>query len=128
MTTSVNRETINDRFKLAFHRVVARRLKADPALLDGARSIVHDWSAEGPQPGFIAEWAELLARPAGEVRRIIVGRGEDIKRLRLSSPFRMLGDRVMDDAARMKLWRIVKKPFRAAQEAGSAERATGRIQ
>jgi len=114
MIPPVNRETINDRFKLAFHRVVARRLKEAPELLDEARSVVRGWAADGRPGDYVSEWQDLLTRPAGEVRKIIVGRGEDIKRLRLSSPFRMLGDRVLDDAARMKLWRIVKKPFATA--------------
>jgi len=113
MTPTVNRETINDRFKLAFHRVVARRLKADPALLDGARSIVRDWAMSPPVPEFVAEWGELLDRPPAEVRKIIVGRSENMKRLRVSSPFSMLFGQVMDDTARKKLWRIVKKPFAA---------------
>jgi len=111
MTTTVNRETINDRFKLAFHRMVARQLKRDPALLESARAVVVGWASDGPRADYVSEWAELLARPAGEVRKAIVGRSEDLKRLRISSPFSVLGDRVMDDAARMKLWRIVKKPF-----------------
>ena len=113
MTTTVNRETINDRFKLAFHRVVARRLKQDPALLEGARAIVRGWSEEASAPDFVAEWGDLLARPMDDVRRTIVRRNEDLKRLRVSSPFSMLGEQVMDDAARMKLWRIVKKPYLA---------------
>ena len=108
MTGTVNREIINDRFKLAFHRVVARRLKQDPALLDGARAIVRAWSGAGAQPDFVAEWSDILARPMDDVRRTIVRRDEDLKRLRVSSPFSMLGEQVMDDAARMKLWRIVK--------------------
>jgi len=108
MTTTVNRETINDRFKLAFHRVVARRLKEEPELLDEARSVVRGWASEGPNADYVSEWRDLLARPVGEVRKSIVGRDENMKRLRVSSPFRLLGDRVMDDAARMKLWRIVK--------------------
>lgn len=107
----VNREVINDRFKLAFHRLVARRIKENPAILEEARAIVRIYLLAGPQPDFVHEWAALLARSPADVRRAIVARSERMKWLRLSSPFRRLGNRVMDDAARMKLWRIVRKPF-----------------
>jgi len=113
MTTTVNRETINDRFKLAFHRVVARRLKGDPELLDEARSVVRGWASDGRPGDYVSEWDALMSRSVGDVRKVIVGRDENMKRLRVSSPFSLLADRIVGDEGRTKLWRIVKKPFAA---------------
>ena len=45
----VNRESVNDRAKLILHRLVARRLRANPLLLDEARTRLQ--SVERPPPG-----------------------------------------------------------------------------
>ena len=48
-------ERINDRMKLAHHRVVARALARDPALLDRAREVVSAWKRERPHASFVEE-------------------------------------------------------------------------
>ena len=87
----VNRETINDRFKLACHRLAARRMRARPEMLAMAREIVEHWATYEDAPDFVAEWRSLLSLPASDLRRAMVARGERADRLRLSSPFLQLG-------------------------------------
>ena len=77
----------SDLAKLAFHRLVARRLKYEPGILEEARDIVRGWKQEQERPTYVDQWDELLWRSVDEVRREIVRRTPDATRLRLSSPF-----------------------------------------
>ena len=107
----INRETINNRFKLACHRLVARRIASDPALLERASEIVAEWSRETDRPDFVDEWRDIFARPVADIRRVIVARDEDIERLRISSPFLAIRTECLDDNDRLRLWRIVRRPY-----------------
>lgn len=107
----INRETINNRFKLACHRLVARRIASDPALLERASEIVAEWSRESDRPDFVDEWREILAQPIAEIRRTIVLRDQRMERLRISSPFLAIRTECLDDNDRLRLWRIVRRPY-----------------
>jgi hypothetical protein len=108
---AINREQINDRGKLLFHRLVARRLGHSPDILNKVRMFV--LASCEKQPGrrdALAEWTDILNRDVEDVRRLLVRRDEDMTRLRLSSPFALMSDFVIqDENARRKLWRIAKK-------------------
>ena len=66
---TMNRESINDRAKLILHRLVARRLRANPALLDDAKTRLQ--LMEGPAPDYVAQWVHVLERPAEDVAYLI---------------------------------------------------------
>lgn len=108
---AVHREQINDRGKLLFHRLVARRLKHEPELIETAREYILRYSHEdgGKYPALL-EWDDILRQDVGSVCRLIVGRDANLNRLRLSSPFAFMPEfTIRDEAARRKLWRIAKK-------------------
>ena len=77
-----------DERSIALHQLVARKLLADPALLDKARANVRRWqrSNSSPSPALM-EWEEILRGPVEQVARFLVDRSERATRLRQSSPF-----------------------------------------
>ena len=92
---------------LALHVLAARRIAADPGLLDRARATVRRWLeryGERP-PAALREWQALLERPWPEVAARATELSEDAARLRQSSPLATL----LSDAER----RRVHDAFRA---------------
>jgi hypothetical protein len=77
---------------LALHSLVARKLIADPALIDVARGTLRRWKANTPQPrpAYFAEWERILKRRPEEVAGFLVDMTEESTRLRQSSPFATL--------------------------------------
>ena len=102
---TMNRETVNDRAKLILHRLVARRLRTNPALLNEARMRLQ--SLEGPAPDYVAQWVHVLERPAEDVANLIGSRSEQMTHLRVSSPFR-LPDGFDDETWRRRVWKKAK--------------------
>jgi hypothetical protein len=73
---------------LAMHRLVARKVLADPALLDKAREAVRRWQRMDGSPRLaLTEWEGILSGPVDEVARFLTERSERATRLRQSSPF-----------------------------------------
>lgn len=74
---------------LAMHCLIARKIAAEPALLDIARRNIESWRARygDESPRALEEWRTLLARPWPEIAAIITDPGETAARLRQSSPF-----------------------------------------
>lgn len=102
---TVNRESVNDRAKLILHRLVARGLRANPALLEDARTRLQ--SLAGPAPDYVTQWARVLDRPAEDVANLIGSRSEQMTHLRVSSPFR-LPEGFDDEAWRRRVWKKAK--------------------
>ena len=78
-----------DERSLAFHRLVAEKLRADSALLDLARANLARWEATASprvRPVF-AEWRALIAAPLDDLLAVLTGEDERATRLRQSSPF-----------------------------------------
>ena len=100
-----NRESVNDRAKLILHRLVARRLRANPALLEDARTRLQ--SLAGPAPDYVIQWARVLDRSAEDVADLIGSRSEQMTHLRVSSPFR-LPEGFDDEAWRRRVWKKAK--------------------
>jgi hypothetical protein len=77
---------------LALHVLAARRIAAEPRLLERARASVARWLeryGERP-PVALREWQELLERPWQEVAARVTELSEDAARLRQSSPLSTL--------------------------------------
>lgn len=75
-----------DARSLVFHREIAARLRADPALLDIAKTTLARWSAQSPNRPADVEWAAILARGVEVVIAIIESDDQEGQRLRQSSP------------------------------------------
>jgi hypothetical protein len=87
MHAPLNQEIVNDTAKLIMHRLIARSLVRDPMLVDRAKVSLTKISAHFPDRSFVADWEELLRLPTGELRALLTSRNQNMKRLRLSSPF-----------------------------------------
>lgn len=77
-----------DERSLAMHRLIARKVQADPALLDRARANLRRWQeTEGSPKLALAEWEQILRSPVDQVAQFLTERSERATRLRQSSPF-----------------------------------------
>jgi hypothetical protein len=71
---------------LAYHRAVARRLRA-PMVLE-ARHVLFRWREQGKiDPRYADRWERILDGPLAEIRRALVEDSSDADDLRQSSPF-----------------------------------------
>lgn len=77
---------------LAMHVLAARRLAANPRLLERARATLKRWLQRygDRPPAALREWQELLARPWPEVAARATELSDDAARLRQSSPLATL--------------------------------------
>src|SRR5258707_6067931 len=87
MYAPINQEIINDTAKLIMHRLIARLLVRDPFLVDRAKVSLTKISIHFPDRSFVADWERLLRLPKSELRALLTSRHQDMRRLRLSSPF-----------------------------------------
>ena len=87
MYAPLNQEIVNDTAKLIMHRLIARALVRDPSLVDRARVSLARISARFPDRSFVADWERLLRLSTRELRALLISRDQNMKRLRLSSPF-----------------------------------------
>ncbi|MBV9948818.1 MAG: hypothetical protein JOZ69_18365 [Myxococcales bacterium] len=72
---------------LAYHRVIAGRLRSDPAVLEAARRRVSAWREAGVVPFYAAEWDRVLAGTVDSVCATLVSETEEARALRQSTPF-----------------------------------------
>jgi hypothetical protein len=73
-----------------------------------------------PDRSFVADWEELLRLPTWELRALLTSRNQDMKRLRLSSPFVTaegvdFGDQTLRRRIRRAAKRIVARASRRAE-------------
>jgi hypothetical protein len=87
---------------VAYHRVVAEKLRRDPRVLERARQRVADWlrSPVGP-PRYARSWREVLERDVESVAAFLVERSDRADELRQSSPFAG----ALDASKRWRIWR-----------------------
>jgi hypothetical protein len=72
---------------VAYHRVIAERLREQPEVLENARRRVQTW-LDRMEPRFYArKWAEILAGDPASIAAFLVERSEVADELRQSSPF-----------------------------------------
>ena len=77
-----------DEIRRQTHIAIAKRIDADPALLDVPRRNIQRWARKmGRMPAAYAEWLDALDRPWPEVRHILVSSDENAVRMRQSTPF-----------------------------------------
>ena len=77
-----------DERSLAMHRLIARKVAANPTLLDAARANVRRWQkTDGSPLSALSEWENILGGPTDQVVRFLAAPSERATRLRQSSPF-----------------------------------------
>jgi hypothetical protein len=73
---------------VAYHRVIAERLRQQPEVLDRARQRVAGWlSSKAEAPFYALRWSEVLAGDPSSVAAFLVERSDLADELRQSSPF-----------------------------------------
>ena len=104
-----NAEMINDRAKLLIHRILARLIRQDASLIEGAKHRL----AENPRyhPDDRAAWKNVLDQDPDEIARQIMVRSEEWRRLRSMTPF-MLPASYKDIDTRRRFWRLAKKSYK----------------
>lgn len=95
---------------LAYHRVVAERMLADPAVVERARERVRDWAASGIAPYYARAWERVLALPVERIRELLLDDTEEARSLRQATPFAG----VLSPRERWHIWQDIRK--RAEQE------------
>jgi hypothetical protein len=77
-----------DERSLALHQLVAKKLLADPILVERARANGRRWQkSHGRLSLALAEWEQILTGPGDEIARFLMERSETATRLRQSTPF-----------------------------------------
>jgi hypothetical protein len=111
MIVSINQETVNDTAKLIMHRLIARRLLRDPSLVvQVARQSLAKMAVRFPDRPFVREWDVVLRRSPKEIATFLTDRGDEARRLRLSSPFVVAeGIDFTEEALRRRIWRAAKR-------------------
>jgi hypothetical protein len=93
---------------LAYHRVIAERLRHQPQILAAARQCVQTWLTSGSAvPYYARKWAEVLAGDTLSIAAFLTERSELATELRQSSPF--LG--VLQPRERWRIWRETRDQF-----------------
>lgn len=111
-TARTNPDLISNRFKLLYHRLVARKLRRDPALIESARSVIESRPFTRTDRTYVDEWRRLLGQPVSSIARVLTSRSPESNRLRLSSPFPFVDAlKINDEELRRRLWSAAKKPF-----------------
>jgi hypothetical protein len=78
-----------DARSLALHCLIARKLLANPVLIDQARATLARWRSQvaQPAPSYYLEWGRILEGSPQEIAGFLANMGEAATRLRQSSPF-----------------------------------------
>ena len=103
-----NAEDVNDRVKLLFHRLIARRLGHDPSLVELARQELASQRRDLDDRECFREWEKLLNLDVATLRREIVRRDERMSWLRINSPLGPLIN-VGDPMLRKRVWRTARR-------------------
>jgi hypothetical protein len=120
----VQQEQVNDRAKLAMHRLIARRILRQPEMVSRAVQVMAKLRLEGRDEPYYQEWRALLDRhgtgataPITALVRQLSSRSERMNRLRSSSPFMLIEELDLADVAlRRRIWRMAKRAVARRQE------------
>jgi hypothetical protein len=121
MMGSPNQELVNDTAKLIMHRLIARSLKRDPSLVNSAKDCLNKISTRFPDRTFVKSWDDLLQLPIPQLRASLICRNQEMKRLRLSSPFVIAdGFNFADQDFRRRIRRAASRVAARASQAALA--------
>lgn len=110
MNDGLNEGVVGDTAKLMMHRLIVRRLRRDPSLVEKAKAVHTGQAGQFAGWPFVREWQELLALPVGELASRLISRDREMVRLRNSSPFYLVeGVHFGDYDARIRLRRAARR-------------------
>jgi hypothetical protein len=93
---------------VAYHRVIAERLKSQPEVLENARRRAETWLTTAATPPFYAwKWVEILAGDVPSIAAFLVERSELADELRQSTPFAG----ALQPRERWDIWRETRELF-----------------
>jgi hypothetical protein len=93
---------------VAYHGLIAERLREQPEILEMARRRVETWLASGNSVPFYArQWARILAGDLSSIMAFLVERSELADELRQSSPFAG----ALRPRERWRIWRETRERF-----------------
>jgi len=96
---------------LAYHRAVAARLLADPALVDRARARVSTWLTSGDvHAEYARAWERILGASVHSIASSITDDSQEARALRQTTPFAG----VVPPRERWAIWREVRRTAEAA--------------
>jgi len=87
MGDGLNEGTVGDTAKLMMHRLIVRRLRHDPSLVQKAKDANVRQAEQFEGWPFVKEWETLLELPIEDLAVKLVSRDREMVRLRNSSPF-----------------------------------------
>lgn len=98
---------------LAYHRVVAERIRNDPRLLDDVRARLEDWIVRGGRSSpYAKEWRRLVDLPIPELIDVLVDPGQRGRDLRQSTPFAG----IVSPQERWRIWADTREAFERRRE------------
>lgn len=94
---------------IAYHRLIAERIRRDPTVLECARTRVQSWmaatsrAATSRAPFYVRKWHEILSCDVDAIAAFLVEDSELARELRQSTPFAG----ALSPAERWQIWRAV---------------------
>jgi hypothetical protein len=102
---------VHDKRSLLMHRLIARRLRHDPALRAVALENIQRWNFRAESEGAcflsVSEWVPLLQGPLNRLLEVMTDPGDEGQRMRQSSPF--AGEAFIHQAERMRVLKKARK-------------------
>jgi hypothetical protein len=123
MSIKVNESEVGDTAKLMIHRLMARRIRRDPTLVNRAKAIDARQADQFEGWPFVREWEVLLSLPPSKLTSKLISRDREMVRLRNSSPFYLADESLKDQEFRVRIARAAR---RLAQQSGGFPRVMHR--
>jgi hypothetical protein len=118
MSDGLNEGMVGDTAKLMMHRLIVRRLRRDPSLVEKAKVAHARQAVQFADWPFVSEWEYLLTLPTEELASKLISHDREMVGLRNSSPFYLaegihFGDYDMRVRLRRAARRIVERGLSA---------------
>jgi hypothetical protein len=108
---AVNAGVVGDIAKLLMHRLIVRRLRRDPAIIERAKAAHARQAEQFAEWRFVREWEKLLALPPADFVTQLISRDREM--VRNSSPFYLVEDvRTSDYDTRIRISRAARRIVR----------------
>jgi hypothetical protein len=108
MEIKVNGSEVGDTAKLIIHRLIARRIRRDPMLVEKAKAVHARQADQFEDWTFVPEWEALLSLPPAKLASKLAGLEQDMVRLRNSSPFYLAFESLKDPEFRVWIARAAR--------------------
>jgi hypothetical protein len=107
---AVNAGVAGDVAKPLMHRMIVRKLRRDPTIIERAKAVHARQADQFADWAFVREWDELLAMPPADLVPLLISRDREMMRLRNSSPFYLIEDvRITDYDTRIRISRAARR-------------------